>query len=444
MLNVLYLYNATQTYTNTVYEHIACFDKYSKYRSFYCHHDLGSEFCLDLARFDAIAIHFSIRLPFDQLSASAVKALSAFKGLKFLFIQDEYDHTHRAWHWIKQLGIQLVFTVVPANGVERVYPSSEFKNTKFVSILTGYVPDNLLAKGDESTPSTRQLIVGYRGRPLPIKYGQLGIEKVKIGKVIKQYCTAQNIKCDIAWSEESRIYGPKWYEFMVSCRSMLGSESGSNVFDWDGSLNKVIAEYRTINPASTDTDIYEKLIRKIEIDGLMNQISPRVFEAIAAKTILVLFEGEYSGVIKPDEHFIPVKKDFSNLAEVFELLQCDAYVDAMAERAWKDVIASGKYTYRSLVALVDNEIVIALEGMKGDCSDESPIHPATGGEGLSSITTAPIRAKPPQLEMDTILHTVFGAHGLKDLAKRLAIYLWMKFPHVTRSVLKLQLKKTFG
>ena len=47
-------------------------------------------------------------------------------------------------------------------------------------------------------------------------------------------------------------------------------------------------------------------------------ISPRHLEACATRTCQVLVEGEYSGVLRPGEHYIPVRKDLSNLDDVLE------------------------------------------------------------------------------------------------------------------------------
>lgn len=445
MLNVLYLYNSTQTYTSTVHEHIACFAKHSRHRSFFCHHDHAAEFDVDLSRFDAIAIHYSIRLPFDQVSPSAGKAIAKFNGLKFLFIQDEYDYTHRAWHWIKTLGIQLVFTVVPQRGIAQAYPSSEFPGTRFISTLTGYVPEELNLNPDTTAPSQRALIVGYRGRPLPIRYGKLGMEKIGIGEIVKNYCDAHGIENDIAWSEESRIYGPRWYEFMGSCRSMLGSESGSNVFDWDGTLVERIASFRKLNPQVEDDEVYEKFVRTEEIDGFMNQVSPRIFEAIAARTVLVLFEGDYSGVVKAGQHFIPVKKDGSNLDEVMRLLRDGAYVDAMVERAYQDVIATGKYSYQSFVSLVDEEIEVSHKVLEYHKKELAPGRSGSSHTDRTTfITTSPIRIKPPAAPTVTISQTISGAHGRKDLARRIALYYWRKLPESVRITAKLRLKRLIG
>lgn len=437
MLNVLYFYNATQTYTNTVYEHIACFGKYSQHRSFYCHLDPTTEFNLDLARFDALAFHYSIRLPYDQVSPSAAVAVSKFRGLKFLFIQDEYDNVYRAWHWIRHLGFQLVFTVVPTQSIEKIYPAKDFPNTRFVSNLTGCVPDDLKGSSDLPAPSQRELIIGYRGRPLPIRYGRLGIEKILIGSLLKAYCDQKGIRSDIAWSEKSRIYGPDWYRFMLSCRSMLGSESGSNVFDWDGTLVSRIAEFKKNNPKALDVEIYEKFVHGEERDGLMNQVSPRVFEAIAAKTVLVLFEGDYSGVVKADVHFVAVKKDGSNLVDVIRRLSDGAYVDAMAERAYQDVILSGNYSYHAFVQMIDGELEKSMSKLnrtgQGELSEA--YLPAQDSQG-NSITTAPLRAVPVRIRPGNLADIFAGSKGAVDFFKNILIYTWSKMPLPLRFILR--------
>ncbi len=44
-------------------------------------------------------------------------------------------------------------------------------------------------------------------------------------------------------------------------------------------------------------------------------ISPRVFEAAMTKTCQILTRGDYSGVIEPDIHYIPIEPDFSDYKE---------------------------------------------------------------------------------------------------------------------------------
>jgi hypothetical protein len=413
------------------------FGNYSRHSFFFCHADQNSKLDLDMHLFDAIGIHYSIRLPFDQISPSIDQALQSYQGLKFLFIQDEYDFPQRTHFWINRLKINLVFTVVPPDGIETVYPSKELPGTRFVSNLTGYVPETLPWTEEPPPPSTRSILIGYRGRPLPIRYGKLGVEKIEIGRGVKQYCTERKIECDIEWTEHSRIYGPRWYEFVGSCRSMLGSESGSNVFDWDGTLNQEIEQFRRENSQVADEVVYQHIIEPKEIDGLMNQVSPRVFEAIASRTVLVLFEGNYSNVMVPDVHFIPLKKDFSNLGQVIEQLQDNEYIDGMARRAWHDIILSKKYSYQTFVNFVDDELEKSHNGMiKGTPSRLRGDKGQSEWSGLTSITTRPLRASPPPLIPETIAQTIEQAIENQDFLGQLSRYAWGKLPKPVRQVVK--------
>ena len=362
-MNILVLYNETQTFTPTVYEHLDSFARFSQARVFFGHQDLWRNASTDLHLFDAVIVHFSIRLPFDQISEPTAQALTAYAGLKIVFIQDEYDHTQRAWHWIRRLGIRLVFSSVPAESMSRVYPPAEFPGVQFVSNLTGYAPEALAAIGRQIPPSQRPLKIGYRGRALPIRYGVMGQDKVEIGRMVKAFCEKEGIEHDIAWKEKDRLYGDVWYQFNASCRAMLGIESGSNVFDWDGSLPGRIAGYRKAHPRASDQDVYLEVIAPLEMPGLMNQVSARIFEAIACRTALVLFEGNYSGVLIPDRHFIPLRRDGSNLREMAERLRDGAAVDTMTTLAYDEVLANGKYSYPAFIGMVDHEIQRALERM---------------------------------------------------------------------------------
>jgi len=356
--NILVLYYETETFASNVYEHLSSLARFSDARVFFTHQNPKTP-VNDLALFDVVIIHYSIRLPFNQIAEETAQALEAFGGLKALFIQDEYDNTHRAWHWIKRLGIKLVFSSVPEESMSRIYPPEEFPGVRFVSNLTGFAPEALASVPAYPPPSQRPLKIGYRGRALPIRYGSLGQDKVDVGRIVKAYCDAKGISNDIAWDEGSRLYGDSWYAFTASCRAMLGSESGSNVFDWDGTLQARIAEYRKQHPRASDQDVYRALIAPLEMPGLMNQVSPRVFEAIACRTPLVLFEGQYSGVVLPDQHFIPLRRDGSNLDDVIARLRDDKEVDAMVERAYDDVLRPGRFGLPAFVRMVDGEIAAA-------------------------------------------------------------------------------------
>ncbi len=185
---------------------------------------------------------------------------------------------------------------MPQQHLDYVYPRSMFPGVHFETVLTGYVSDDLLKIEDVRPLAERPIVVGYRGRDLGARYGELARQKAEIGLRVREACVARGIPCDIAIDEASRIYGAAWFDFIKSSRIMLGSESGSNVFDFDGSIMALYKEMKAADPHLS----YEKFHpfiaeREKEID--MAQISPRVFEAAAMRTAMVLLPGS---VFRPD------------------------------------------------------------------------------------------------------------------------------------------------
>lgn len=349
-MNVLILYGSNATFANTVLEHLRSYARYSRHQIAFCSiapFD-GSRFP-QLAPFDVVVLHYSFFPGLNwTVPAELETALCDFAGLKILYLQDEYDHTEIARRWMERFGVGCLFTCVPEPAVAQVYPSSRFSGVDFRRTLTGYVP-----AGTEGLPciplGERPIVIGYRGRVLHPRYGDLVREKYLIGKRMREICEKRGICVDIEWLENKRIYGRGWYEFVANCRATLGSESGSNVFDEDGSLRLRIDEDMKRNPDISYEELHRRHLAQLDGAIRMNQISPRAFEAISTRTALILFEGEYSGVLMPEDHYIALRKDFTNIEQVLRAVQDVPSLEEMTERAYRDVITSGKYSYQAFV-----------------------------------------------------------------------------------------------
>ena len=351
------LYDTWKTGIGTLQDHLDCFSRHSTSTWWYTHGAQGGRCLVDLDAFDAVAVHYSIRLCFPNwISDSWANAFERYEGAKILFIQDEYDNPSLSRDWIHRLAFDDVFTVVPTEHVARVYPSEIVGPSRFHSILTGYAPEAHEAPAPRTPPSRRPILIGYRGRRLPARYGHLARQKVEVGRIVREACEERNLAHDIEWEETKRLYGDAWPRFLAGCRTMLATESGSNVFDWDGTLQGRIDRATLLNPRMSYEEIHEAYIGDLEGEVEMNQISPKVFEAIAARTGLVLLEGRYSGILKPDRHYIPIRGDFSNLDEVLEKIDDGPAVDRMAERAFEEIIGTGRHGWRAFVGFVDERL----------------------------------------------------------------------------------------
>ena len=250
-LNILILYDKYSTYVNTITDHLKSFYKFSFHNIYYSVPTRLSLCQYDLSNFDVIIIHYSVRLSLpNHISPEYSEELKNYGGLKVLFIQDEYDNTETTRRWIEDLGIQIVYTCVPEEYREKVYPSNRFEHVEFVHTLTGYVPPQFENENHITRKplEKRQYKIGYRGRSLPYWYGNLGQEKIQIGKKIRSICEEKGIAVNIEWEDSKRIYGTAWYSFLEDCVATLGTESGSNVFDDHGDIRRNIEKALENNP----------------------------------------------------------------------------------------------------------------------------------------------------------------------------------------------------
>jgi hypothetical protein len=359
-LNVLILCNspAKNTAAVTTTDHLGAFQLFSRHNIYVLSFIKQLPNNLNLGRFDVIVIHYSIPLGylgFHYLDEKSRNRINEFNGLKAVFIQDEFRSVNDVIDALRSMDIDVLFTCVPDKEIEKVYPEERLPGLKKINNLTGYVPDRLL---HQVVPpiADRPVDVGYRTRRMPYWLGELGYEKWQIAVDFMKYAVDSNLHTDISYDESDRIYGDQWTTFITSCKAVLGVESGASVFDFTGSLKDTVDEYVAEKPNADFFEVQEKFLQPYEGKIYLNQISPRCFEAAALKTAMVLFEGEYSGILIPDRHFIPLKKNFSNFSDVLNKLKNHQYLQDMVDRTYKEVAENDVYHYRSFIEMFDDTI----------------------------------------------------------------------------------------
>ncbi len=363
-LQILLMCNRPHTKKDaaTIIDHIDSFVNYSQHSVYLLSNILHFSKQLNLNKFDVLVVHYSLTLLGNfYLSDNIKKKISEFKGLKVVFIQDEYRRVNAIHKEINTLGFDILYTCVPNSEIEKVYPTAVFSSLRKINTLTGYVPEDLILR---VTPlmNDRPIEVGYRARKVPFWLGFLGAEKFQIADKFYDYGKAYKIKMDISYKEKSRYYGMRWINFIASCRTMLGVESGASIFDFTGAIERKVEKYQIFNPKASFEEIHSLFLKKHEGKIVLNQISPRCFEAIALKTVLILYEGSYSGILKPWRHYIPLKKDFSNIKKVVNIIKSVNTLQKIADCAYQEIALNPDYSYkefiRSFDTIVSNEFTI--------------------------------------------------------------------------------------
>jgi hypothetical protein len=336
-----------------VCDHIDAFARYSRHRIYTCSRLHRLPPALDLDRFDAVIVHYSIFVGVDAyLGAEARARLARFTGVKAVFIQDEYRSVNDTIAGLKAIGAHIVFTCVPEAEIPVVYAPHVLPGVRFVNVLTGSVPEELIAM-DAPAWDARPIDIGYRGRRYPAWHGELGRDRWRIGELFLQEGPRFGLRCDISSREEDRVYGARWIAFLQSCKAVLGTESGAGVFDFDGSIARGVEAHLDRYPGATYEELRELFFGAHEGRIDLAQISPRCFEAAALRTLLILYEGRYSGVLEPWRHYVPLRRDHANIDEVLAILRDPAAATAIVDRAYHEVARNPRYSYASFMAGVD-------------------------------------------------------------------------------------------
>ncbi len=353
MANILFIYSKKANFTGALVDYTQAFSQFSHHFVTYLDSE-NQEIPFGLPFFDAIIINFCYfgrGINFDAISQ---KKLLNFHGKKIVILQDEQDYLFWHFDFITKFAPNLIITAQQPHNVPFVFGAlAQNPNIQFMTALTGYVNDNLFFVSSTIPINKRAITIGYRSREVPYIFGKLTREKYDIGVFFQEYCQKNSITFDIGLSEARRIYGADWFKFMQNCRVVLGSESGSNIFDKNGEIHAQVADYLQKNPKASFDEVFGKFLQEHEAKIHVGCISPRVFEAIACKTGLLMFEGNYSGVVKPWVHFIPLKKDYSNISEVMAFVHDDVKLQKMIDTAYHDIILSGQYHYKNYIAQID-------------------------------------------------------------------------------------------
>ncbi|OJJ18249.1 hypothetical protein BKI52_25845 [marine bacterium AO1-C] len=350
----------------TVQEHIFSFIEHSEFPIYGVNTELA--FPKDLAKysFDAIILHYSVFAAGHtyEFSSAFLNYLREHHDTpKIAFFQDDYRNCQKRFKFIDEYNIDTVYTCMPEKYHDLVYKKYSNASTVFTT-LTGYVTPELpqIARKFRKPSSERTIDIGYRARQLDYYMGIGAQEKHEIGEKFLKISQEKgfDLALDIEVQDQKRLYGDDWYRFMGDCKGMLGVESGVSIIDVEDKVKEGCDAILKENPNITFQEIYDMYLHEWDNKLPYRTISPRHFEAAAFKTCQILFEGEYSGILKPNVHYIPLKKDFSNIDEVIQAFKNDDFRNQIVENAYNDFIDTDQYGYR---AFINQEFDVYLKSL---------------------------------------------------------------------------------
>lgn len=334
-----------------LFNHVFCLKKYFPSHN-YLYHDVSlplpeyaKEFEYDGIILDVTCLFYRWDDPhvFEKIKAE-FSFLSSLKSFKIALPQDEYDCHELLDEWMSDLNIDVVYSVC-WDQRDVLYPKYH-KKGKIMPGFTGYIDkDNIFSDSFIKPFDQRAIDVGYRTRKLPYYFGRLGQNKWQIGDLFLSKASQKKLKADISVREEDTIVGSRWYDFINDCRFTLGANSGSSLLDPRGDIQRNIRKYLSIHPAATYEEVESLYFPGEDGKHEFTAISPRIFEASLLKSGLILVKGDYSGVIEPWEHYIPLESDCSNFDDVYDAMRDKSFTGKTIENCYEKLLNTKELHY---------------------------------------------------------------------------------------------------
>jgi hypothetical protein len=378
--NVLVLYGLLNyPLRSSVEDHLYSFERFSGQRVFYVNLAVRSiPKRLLRTRFDVVVFHTSLlssRWVMWLWRRVVSRALALPRGdeVRVAFPQDEFLRSKLVSEFAADADVDMIFSVAPETEWAKLYPDVDRERVSFHRVLTGYLDEDTLDRvaGLSRPLDDRPLELGYRAYPVPPWLGRHGMLKGTVAEQVRAAAVPRGLAVDISTLLSDTFYGDDWFRFLAQCRYQLGVEGGASVLDADGSIKERTEAFLAHNPEASFEQTEAACFPGHDGEIALFALSPRHLEACATRTCQVLLEGTYNGVLRPGMHYIELKRDLSNLEDVLDTVERDDLRGEIVERAYQDVVASGRYTYRSFVEEVMRLAVPQLAGRTSPSDDRN-------------------------------------------------------------------------
>jgi len=350
---------------NSISEYLRSFKRYSGEECYYLNVAYGIPGYISRINFDLIIYHctfFDPNIRFNESGRLKIlqkyKLLKELKGYKVAIPQDDYRFSDKMNDFFQDFDVKAIFTPVPESEWQKIYPRERSGLEYYFTVFTGYIDkftSEKLARLNRDHRS-RTIDVGYRGSSPPYWLGRAGLMKWQLTEKFLHAPVKHNLKLDLSNDAKDVFYGDDWYKFLSNCRVVLGCEGGATLHDPDGSIKKKVDIYVNQHEGATFEEVEQACFPGLDGNIKFLVLTPRVFDACMTRTCQVLVEGEYGGILKPGVHYIEIKKDWSNIADVIKQIEDAELCERLADNAYRDIAESGLYTYQNYIQFVLNHV----------------------------------------------------------------------------------------
>ena len=358
---VLVLYSALVSPLKTaVADHLRSFGRYGSGRTIYLNISVRSiPPWIERLGIDVVVFHTTLLSnrwdpPAFRMVKRKLRRLRGGTWTKVAIPQDEFLETETLCAFLREFNVDQVLTCASPDQWPVIYGDLVDGPTTFTRVLTGYLDADTVARIDRLAQEDQQraIDISYRAKRAEPWLGRHALLKSAIAGAFEREATDQGLTSDISVRPQDTLIGDAWYRLLLGSRWTIGVEGGASVIDRDGTIRKRTLRYLYAHPQASFEEVEAACFPGQDGSLHLMALSPRHLEACATRTAQALIEGEYNGVLEAGTHYLPVRADLTNLADVCRAMQDDDLRASLADRAYRDVVASGRFDYHELVRLV--------------------------------------------------------------------------------------------
>ena len=294
------------------------------------------EFDLIILMHSVLGDNVEIIIPFEQVLKERTGKLLSFVG-------NEYDLMLKKKAFLQNVDADYIASQLPHEAHTFVY--------KELSAQLIDAPHALNENIYRPSKSNKVYDIAFSGA----KYGIFIGDQERNNLIETMANLTPQLKNKINIGRNTNLPRNLWVELLQSAKATVGAEAGTYYLDRNGSLLEQSKEYVQQNPDANLDDLLEKIFDNTSIEYVSGKaISSRHFEPVGTKTCQILLEGNFNGILKEGEHYISVKKNFSNLKDVIDVYSDHDLRNQIVERAYAYI--SENHTYKNRVETITNKL----------------------------------------------------------------------------------------
>ncbi len=258
------------------------------------------------------------------------------RGTLLLFLGNEYDRMRGKIGFAKAVAADYIASQLPMPAAEWLY--GECVHSKVLPGAPALNPTLYFPR-----TVTRTIDLGFRG-DLYLSHLLGDTERTDVMAQLSHRARDHGLIADI---EYGRCHREQWSAFLSACKGVIGAESGTYYLERGDETQLAVKAYVAEHPRADFAEMHERFFKYYPNPVSGKAISSRHFEPVGTKTCQVLLEGQYNGILKANEHYISVKKDYSNLDEALCLFKDEEFRRAMVDRTYEYVMGGHTYRHRA-------------------------------------------------------------------------------------------------